>query len=137
MNRVLWQQYGLSEINGKRIMDVFSRFSEVQEAVLFGSRAKGNYRQGSDIDIAVKGTVSKDVLSALLVAFDETVLPYFVDIVVYDHIKNIALKEHIDRVGIRSKRSIRWTFRLSRENLSQLSESQVPVKVHYFICLEG
>lgn len=36
MNRVLWQQYGLSEINGKRIMDVFSRFSEVQEAVLFG-----------------------------------------------------------------------------------------------------
>ena len=100
MNRVLWQQYGLSEINGKRIMDVFSRFSEVQEAVLFGSRAKGNYRQGSDIDIAVKGTVSKDVLSALLVAFDETVLPYFVDILVYDHIKNIALKEHIDRVGI-------------------------------------
>ena len=100
MNRVLWQQYGLSEINGKRIMDVFSRCSEVQEAVLFGSRAKGNYRQGSDIDIAVKGTVSKDVLSALLVAFDETVLPYFVDIVVYDHIKNIALKEHIDRVGI-------------------------------------
>ena len=100
MNRVLWQQYGLSEINGKRIMDVLSRFSEVKEAVLFGSRAKGNYRQGSDIDIAVKGTVSKDVLSALLVAFDETVLPYFVDIVVYDHIKNIALKEHIDRVGI-------------------------------------
>ena len=41
------------------------------------------------------------------------------------------------RVRIRSKRSIRWTFRLSRENLSQLSESQVPVKVHYFICLEG
>ena len=81
-------------------MDVFSRFSEVQVAVLFGSCAKGNYRQGSDIDIAVKGTVSKDVLSALLVAFDESVLHYFVDIVVYDHIKNIALKEHIDRVGI-------------------------------------
>ena len=95
MNRVLWQQYGLSEING-----TFFPVFQVQEAVLFGSRAKGNYRQGSDIDIAVKGTVSKDVLSALLVAFDETVLPYFVDIVVYDHIKNIALKEHIDRVGI-------------------------------------
>ena len=81
MNKILWQQYGLSEINGKRIIDVLSRFSEVQEAVLFGSRAKGNYNRGSDIDIAVKGTISKDVLSALLVAFDETVLPYFVDIV--------------------------------------------------------
>ena len=41
------------------------------------------------------------------------------------------------QVRIRSKRSIRWTFRLSRENLLQLLESQVPVKVHYFICLEG
>lgn len=99
MDKVLWQQYGLSEVNGNRIRDVFSRFPEVQEAVLFGSRAKGNYRQGSDIDIAVKGTISKDVLSALLVAFDETVLPYFVDIVAYDFVKNMALKEHIDRVG--------------------------------------
>ena len=44
-------------------------------------------------------TISKDVLSALLGAFDETVLPYFVDIVVYGHIKNLALKEHIDRIG--------------------------------------
>ena len=59
MNKILWQQYGLSEINGKRIIDVLSRFSEVQEAVLFGSRAKGNYNQGSDIDIAVKGIISK------------------------------------------------------------------------------
>ena len=66
---------------------------------MFGSRAKGNYSRGSDIDIAVKGAISKDVLSALLGAFDETVLPYFVDIVVYGHIKNLALKEHIDRIG--------------------------------------
>ena len=78
----------MSEINGKRIIDVLSRFSEVQEAVLFGSRAKGNYNRGSDIDIAVKGTISKDVLSALLGAFD-----------VYGHIKNLSLKNHIDRIG--------------------------------------
>lgn len=37
MNKILWQQYGLSEINGKRIIDVLSRFSEVQEAVLFSA----------------------------------------------------------------------------------------------------
>lgn len=100
MNKILWQQYGLSEINGKRIIDVLSRFSEVQEAVLFDSRSKGNCNRGSDIDIAVKGTISKDVLSALLVAFDEAVLPYFVDIVVYGHIKNLVLKEYIDRIGV-------------------------------------
>lgn len=72
----------------------------MNEAILFGSRAKGNYKPGFDIDLAVKGVVSKDVLSRLLTAFEETVLPYFVDIVVYDNIKNEALREHIDRVGV-------------------------------------
>lgn len=100
MSDVLWQKYGLSDANGQRVSDVFSRFSEVHEAVLFGSRAKGNYKSGSDIDLAVKGSVSKDVLSRLLTAFEETVLPYFVDVVVYDNIKNEALREHIDRVGV-------------------------------------
>lgn len=75
---------------------VFQRCKKLFCSVL----AQGNYSRGSDIDIAVKGAISKDVLSALLVAFDETVLPYFVDIVVYGHIKNLALKEHIDRIGV-------------------------------------
>lgn len=44
--------------------------------------------------------VSKDTLSALLTAFDESLLPYFVDIVIYEHLTNKALTEHIDRVGI-------------------------------------
>lgn len=100
MSDVLWQKYGLSDANGQRVSDVLSRFSEVHEAVLFGSRVKGNYKSGSDIDLAVKGSVSKDVLSRLLTAFEETVLPYFVDVVVYDNIKNEALREHIDRVGV-------------------------------------
>ena len=100
MSDVLWQKYGLSEANGQRILGVFSLFTEVHEAILFGSRAKGNYKPGSDIDLAVKGFVSKDVLSILLTAFEETILPYFVDVVVYDNIKNEALREHIDRVGV-------------------------------------
>lgn len=99
MSDVLWQKYGLSEANGQRILGVLSLFGEVHEAILFGSRAKGNYKPGSDIDLAVKGVVSKDVLSRLLTAFEETVLSYFVDVVVYDNIKNEALREHIDRVG--------------------------------------
>lgn len=86
-------------MNGQRILEVLFLFGEVNEAILFGSRAKGNYKPGFDIDLAVKGVVSKDVLSRLLTAFEETVLPYFVDIVVYDNIKNEALREHIDRVG--------------------------------------
>lgn len=99
MSEVLWQKYGLSDANGQRILGVLSLFGEVHEAILFGSHAKGNYKPGSDTDLAVKGSVSKDVLSRLLTAFEETVLPYFVDVVVYDNIKNEALREHIDRVG--------------------------------------
>lgn len=71
----------------------------MREAVLFGSRAKGNYKKGSDIDIAVKGPVEKDALAQLIMAFDESLLPYFVDVVVYANLENEALREHIDRVG--------------------------------------
>lgn len=44
--------------------------------------------------------VSKDTLSALLTAFEESLLPYFVDVVIYEHITNEALRKHIDRGGI-------------------------------------
>ncbi|OUN53111.1 hypothetical protein B5G17_14875 [Bacteroides uniformis] len=84
-----------------RICAVLARFDEVREAVLFGSRAKGNYKKGSDIDIAVKGPVEKDALAQLMMAFDESLLPYFVDVVVYANLENEALREHIDRVGVR------------------------------------
>lgn len=100
MNETHWNKYGISATNGKRITDILSQFAEVQESILFGSRAKGNFKPGSDIDLAVKGPVSKDTLSALLTTFEESLLPYFVDVVIYEHITNEALREHIDRVGI-------------------------------------
>ena len=100
MNETHWNKYGISATNGKWITDILSQFAEVQESILFGSRAKGNFKPGSDIDLAVKGPVSKDTLSALLTAFEESLLPYFVDVVIYEHITNEALREHIDRVGI-------------------------------------
>ena len=100
MNETHWNKYGISATNGKWITDILSQFAEVQESILFGSRAKGNFKPGSDIDLAVKGPVSKDTLSALLTDFEESLLPYFVDVVIYEHITNEALREHIDRVGI-------------------------------------
>lgn len=100
MNEICWNELGLSGVNGQRIIDILSAFGGVREAILFGSRAKGNYKPGSDIDIAVKGTVTKDVQAQLLTAFEESLLPYFVDIVVYDRLQNEELREHIDRVGV-------------------------------------
>lgn len=69
----------------------------VLRALLFGSRAKGNWRNNSDIDIAVFGDVN---IGSLLTHLDELPLPYKFDMLSYESISSKALREHIDRVGI-------------------------------------
>ena len=85
----------------EKIVKVISANAKVAQIVLFGSRAKGSHRESSDWDIALKGlelTLS-DVLK-IQVQIDELWLPCPVDLVIYDHIENQELKEHIDRVGV-------------------------------------
>ncbi|MCX8482832.1 MAG: nucleotidyltransferase domain-containing protein, partial [Crocinitomicaceae bacterium] len=48
-------KFGLLENDMSEIVDVLSQFSSIEKAVLFGSRAKGNFKNGSDIDIAIFG----------------------------------------------------------------------------------
>jgi predicted nucleotidyltransferase len=85
----------------ENIVRIVSSCSKVDAAVLFGSRAKGNHRDSSDWDIALKGSELSlsDVLS-MQVQIDELWLPCAVDIVIYNTIENHVLKDHIDRVGI-------------------------------------
>jgi predicted nucleotidyltransferase len=92
--------YGLSKATIKKINLVFDHFEEVGEAVLYGSRAKGNYKPGSDIDIALKGEkINLRLLNKIDFDLDELLLPYSFDISIYDHISNIDLIDHIQRVG--------------------------------------
>lgn len=92
---------GISENSLSIVLSILNNRTVVEEAILFGSRAKGNYKPGSDIDIAIKGKgITKDILSALNAAFEESPLIYFVDVIAYDSITNPDLKSHIDRVGI-------------------------------------
>lgn len=79
----------LSEVN--RIIDE----QQVQKALVFGSRAKGNYTPGSDVDIAIVGDEKK--LSYAL--NEESHLVYYFDVVNLEKISNKALKEHIKRIG--------------------------------------
>jgi len=94
-------KYGLEEADLAYIIAAMQQLPEIQRAYIFGSRAKGTFKQGSDIDIAIAGpditftTLSR--LHALLE--DQGPLPYFIDIVHYEEINNPDLKEHIDRVG--------------------------------------
>ena len=87
---------GLSDKHLALVIDAL-KDGGVQRAVLFGSRAKGNWRNNSDIDIAIFGDVQLPKLSARL---DELPTPYKFDVVGYETINHQPLREHIDRVGI-------------------------------------
>lgn len=93
--------YGLTETEFAGIISVLSRFPAVEKAVLFGSRAKGNFRPGSDIDIAVygKNLLFDDFLS-LTVKLDELDLLQKIDLVKFESIENQEFIAHIDRVSI-------------------------------------
>lgn len=78
-----------------------SHFPHIKEAVLFGSRAKGTYKEFSDVDIALKGNdVNTEDLLMLQTEIDDLLLPYEFDFCIYDRLSNSKLKEHIDRRGV-------------------------------------
>ena len=86
--------YGLSQRELDIITQTLKRL-HTQEAILFGSRAKGTFKKGSDIDLAIVGDEKK--VSYFL--NEEINLPYFFDIINLHKITNKNLLEHIDRVG--------------------------------------
>ncbi len=92
---------GLRQSDIDYIIKVISEFSEIEKAIVFGSRAKGNFKPGSDVDIAIYGdNITFDTLSALHSRLEEQgPLPYFFDVVDYTHLNHKELKKHIDRAG--------------------------------------
>lgn len=93
--------HGLLPRDLDEIIAILKGFPEIEQAVVFGSRAKGTYKPGSDVDIAIKGaSISPACVSALSSLLnEESVLPYFFDIVHFERLTERALIEHIDRVG--------------------------------------
>lgn len=93
--------FGLRENDISIICNILSQYPQVLQALIFGSRAKGNYRQGSDVDIAIKGKdiTSKIVNQISFILNEETTMPYHFDILHYENIKEPELLQHIDRVG--------------------------------------
>jgi len=93
--------YGLAEKTIQAVKRVFSKYENIEEAVLYGSRAKGNYSPGSDIDITLKGReINLHQLNKINIELDDLLLPYTFDISIFDHISNPDLIEHIGRVGM-------------------------------------
>lgn len=94
-------KYGLSENSIKAIHAVLAQNPNVETAVLYGSRAKGNYREGSDIDLALTGD-ELDLSQMLRIAamLDDLMIPYKVDVALLHQINNVELKDHIRRRGV-------------------------------------
>jgi predicted nucleotidyltransferase len=94
-------KYGLSDKTLDTLELIFQKYSGIRQAILYGSRAKGNYRNGSDIDLSLKtdNSFTRTDLLRLAGDFDDSDMPYFVDVSIYDKLSNSDLKAHIDRVG--------------------------------------
>jgi predicted nucleotidyltransferase len=80
------------------IKSCLEKYPDIVWVKIYGSRAKGNYRHVSDIDLAFSSAVNNS--SKLLGVLDNLPLPYLFDVTHYESLKNQALKEHIDRVGV-------------------------------------
>jgi predicted nucleotidyltransferase len=93
--------FGISDEVFSEIIQIFKEHEHIEKAILFGSRAKGTYKPGSDIDIALNGQELnlKDVLS-MQNRLDDLDQPYFFDLVILNSITEDGLKQHIERVGV-------------------------------------
>lgn len=93
---------GLRDSDMALIANAARSIPGIRQVVLFGSRAKGTHKPGSDVDLAIKGD-NLDHDSAIRMAGilnEETSMPYFFDVVNYETVTETLLKEHVDRVGM-------------------------------------
>ena len=95
------KKFGLEQYNIDRINHVFELYGQIDQVIIYGSRAIGNYRPGSDIDLSIKSIgLSFSDLKAVEVKIDDLMLPYKVDISLFHRITDVDLVEHINKVGM-------------------------------------
>lgn len=94
-------QFGLKQDTINQINQIFSTYPEISKAIIYGSRTKGNYKPGSDIDLTLVGdNINYHQLLEILNKIDDLLLPYFFDLSIFNSLNNPNLIEHIERVGI-------------------------------------
>lgn len=95
-------KYGLPDSAIQKICTVLSHYPQVDKAILYGSRAKGNFKNGSDIDLTLHGSkeLTLNVPYRILDELDDLLLPYTIDLSIYNKISDADVIEHIQRVGV-------------------------------------
>ncbi|MCQ2335916.1 MAG: nucleotidyltransferase domain-containing protein [Paludibacteraceae bacterium] len=93
--------YGLNDSDIEAMRSVFKTEKHLERVVLYGSRAKGNYKPFSDVDITLMGhNLTSDDVSRLAIELDDLLLPYNMDISHYSSLSNQQLIDHINRRGV-------------------------------------
>lgn len=93
--------HGLDQPTIRRIVDLLAEYPEIRRVILFGSRAKGNFRPGSDIDLCLDAPrLNLGRQLEIETRLDDLLLPWKIDLVQLQAIDNPALLEHIERVGV-------------------------------------
>lgn len=92
---------GLNAEASSKICAVFKKHPQVEKVVLYGSRAMGTYKPGSDIDLSLFGkSLTQDLIWTIVQELDDLLLPQVFDLSLFESLDNLELKEHIARVGI-------------------------------------
>ena len=93
-------RFGLPQASIDRINAVLASHPEVERAILYGSRAKGTFKPGSDIDLALEGDLlTHDLLLRIMTELDDLLLPWMTDLLILSELDHHPLREHIARVG--------------------------------------
>ena len=92
--------FGLYPNSYKQILSIFQKHENIEKVIIYGSRAKGNYREGSDIDLTLQGEhLTSDILSKITTALDDSYSPYLFDLSIYQQLSDPDFIDHINRVG--------------------------------------
>ncbi|PHS14743.1 MAG: hypothetical protein COA86_15210 [Kangiella sp.] len=92
---------GLTDQTIKKIQKVFENNRKIESVYLYGSRAKGNYRNGSDIDLTIKNSnVSYSDILKIETELDDLMTPYTIDLSIFEKIENDQLIAHINQLDV-------------------------------------
>lgn len=93
-------KFGLDDITIQKFCGVFAAYPEIEQVIIYGSRAKGTFREGSDIDISLVGNkLTPDIRSRVWLDLDDLNSPYLIDLSVFHLLNSPSLEDHILRVG--------------------------------------
>jgi len=92
--------FGLDTDDMEAIHSIFAAYPEIETAVLYGSRASGHFRSGSDIDLVLTGEFLTDrIVLDIRAALSDSDLPYLFDIMADTEVRDENLKQEIEEAG--------------------------------------